>query len=157
MLRILAHLVHHVAVDEFDPAGVFQRPDAMIRSYSLTVIRWSGGDATGAGDDTVGRVAVAVDMGSAPSVSGIGPRFLSALTAILFDLCAARKSVRAVRTTATQAACSGRSCPWICLAAFRIACSAVVSEAFFHRTVTEQSPRSIVIGSGRRSAPAGGP
>ena len=74
MLRLLPHLVHHVAVDEFDPAGVFQRTRL---DDPLVLVDGDPADgASRAGDETVGRVAVAVDMGFAPSVSGMGPRFL---------------------------------------------------------------------------------
>ncbi len=66
MLRVLPHLVHHLAVDEFDPAGIFQRTrlDDPLVLVDGDPVEWR---RPGGGDETVGRVVVAVDMGFAPS------------------------------------------------------------------------------------------
>src|SRR5262245_52356344 len=62
-------------------------PDLMIRSYSSTVIRWSGG---GDGGEVVGRVGAIVAMGLLRSLFDL-PLTLAALTAIVFDPAEARK------------------------------------------------------------------
>lgn len=61
VLGALCHLVHHVAVDEFDSLGVVHALALMIRSYSLTVMRCIPGGPGGV-DTVAGMVDMIDDM-----------------------------------------------------------------------------------------------